>query len=280
LRKGAAAVTIENNSVRVLTLSAGVLLAAVMVMLAIAAVEPAHAAFPGSNGHIAFTSDRTGNFEIFQMDSDGDNPVDLTLTPATDDHRASYSANGKKIVFDGGDGGNKQEIYSMNANGLLQTRLTRNSIFDVEPVYSPDGKKIAFSSNRITSSQEIFVMNADGTRVKILTDAPAASFDPAWSPDGKRIAFTSNRDGNIEVYRMNVADTNHDGQGDNPRNLSDISGQDSDPFYSPDGTRIAFQTNRDGNAEIYVMNATTGISQVNLTQNAATDFEASWQALR
>jgi Tol biopolymer transport system component len=79
---------------------------------------------------------------------------------------------------------------------------------------------------------------------------------------------------------MNVADTNHDGQGDNPRNLSDISGQDSDPVYSPDGTRIAFQTNRDGNAEIYVMNATTGISQVNLTQNAATDFEASWQALR
>jgi len=122
----------------------------------------------------------------------------------------------------------------MNASGLLQIRLTRNSIFDVEPTYSPDGKKIV---------------------------------------------FTTNRDSDSEIYRMSVADTNHDGQGDNPRNLTDISGQDSDPVYSPNKAKIAFQSNRDTNAEIYVMNATTGEPQVNLTQNVATDFEASWQAL-
>ena len=84
------------------------LVAGILVLMTL--LEPAEAAFPGANGRIAFASNRTGNFEIFRMDSDGDSPINLTLTPATDDRRASYSANGKKIVFDSGDLSNNQEI--------------------------------------------------------------------------------------------------------------------------------------------------------------------------
>src|SRR5919202_27476 len=82
------------------------------------------------------------------MNPDGSNPVDLALAPAVDDRHASYSGNGKKMAYDSEVGGNNQEIYTLKANGLLQTRLTHNNLFDAQPSLSPDGKKIAFTSNR------------------------------------------------------------------------------------------------------------------------------------
>ncbi len=50
------------------------------------------------------------------------------------------------------------------------------------------------------------------------------------------------------------------------------------PAWSPDGTRIAFKSDRDGNDEIYVMNA-DGTGQTNLTSNAAVDYSPDWQPL-
>src|SRR6185295_5435397 len=66
-----------------------------------------------------------------------------------------------KIVFVSDRDGN-QEIYSMNADGTSQTRLTTNSAFDTEPDWSPDGMKIAFTTTRAGNS-EIFVMSDTGT---------------------------------------------------------------------------------------------------------------------
>jgi Tol biopolymer transport system component len=76
-----------------------------------------------------------------------------------------------------------------------------------------------------------------------------------------------------------AADTNNDGLGDNPKNLSNTVGQESAPAYSPSGARIAFQSNRDGNVEKYVMDATTGNPQTNLSRKDAADFQPAWQPL-
>ena len=51
---------------------------------------------------------------------------------------------------------------------------------------------------------------------------------------------------------------------------------DVDPTFSPDGTRIAFATSRDGNYEIYIMNP-DGSEQTRVTTNTASDLELSWQ---
>lgn len=64
--------------------------------------------------------------------------------------------------------------------------------------------------------------------------------------------------------------------GANPINLTNHPAEDNRSSWSPDGTRIAFDSNRDGDREIYVMNA-DGTNPVNLTQNPDDwDFNPSW----
>ena len=85
------------------------------------------------------------------------------------------------------------------------------------------------------------------------TSAPAPA--PAPAANG-RIVFSSNRDGNSEIYAMNA-------DGSNQTRLTNHSGYDGDPVWSPDGQRIAFTSGRGGNYEIYVMNADgTGVSRL------------------
>jgi Tol biopolymer transport system component len=67
-----------------------------------------------------------------------------------------------------------------------------------------------------------------------------------------------------------------DADGKNPRNLTNHpAGDGGAPIWSPDGGKIAFNSNRDGNEEIYVMDA-DGKNPRNLTNNPASDFFPSW----
>jgi Tol biopolymer transport system component len=70
----------------------------------------------------------------------------------------------------------------MNANGTLQTRLTRNiADADVNPSYSPDGTKIAFTSRRDGNS-DIYKMTSTGGQQTNLTNNSFDNVDPRWQP--------------------------------------------------------------------------------------------------
>ncbi len=160
-----------------------------------------------------------------------------------------------------------EEIYTMQADGSEQTRLTFDDAHDSEPAVSPQGDRIAFTSNR-EGNYDIYVMDSDGTNLTQLTYDTADDMNPAWSPDGTHIAFRSDRDGNKELYVM-------DDEGLNQQRLTNNTANDHFPAWSPDGERIAFFSERDDNEEIYIMNA-DGTQQERLTNNTARDSIPAW----
>src|SRR3989304_2707575 len=88
------------------------------------------------------------------------------------------------------------QIYSIDADGQGERRLTRPPGQSVIPVWSPDGRRIAFVKRQGKDSQ-IYGMNADGTAQRRLTGPPGFSTVPVWSPDGRYVAFVSTRDNDV-----------------------------------------------------------------------------------
>jgi Tol biopolymer transport system component len=226
-------------------------LASTVVWLVVLAA-PAHAAFPGQNGKIAFVSTRDGNPEIYTMNTDGSGVTRLTNDPQGDCW-PKWSADGKRIVF--GISGSSFcgfptdifpafDLYVMNKDGSNVVRLTtdggtQTSAAKTSATWSPDGSKIAFSEPLYPDPHvTMYSVRPDGTNLApMFTTDSFSIYDPAWSPDGSRFAISSAR-GRPEAA-LAIATVKVDG--------SDYSrlpaGVAFAPNWSPDGSQIVFDLN-------------------------------------
>lgn len=224
---------------------------------------------------VAFVSNRNGIDNIFLMSIYGEYTTQITdsITPVT---QPSWSPDGSKILYTV-DYTEYSEIWVVNSDGSNPTRLTSNDFRDERPFYSPAMDSILFMSNR-EGKYRIYLMDIDGTNQrKLLIPSLDESNDhfvfPQWHPDGSKIVYSLNDLVN-RTASIHVVDID----GTNDVALTDESGRNEDPAWSSDGQWIIFQSERDGNFEIYMMYHDGSIQQ-RLTQNSAWDGWPSWASV-
>ncbi len=181
-----------------------------------------------------------GNWDIYSIDVDGNNLLQLSDHRATDEAPAC-SPDGKSIVFRS-ERDLTPDLYVMDSDGINVIRLTQDNFFEARASWSPDGTRIAFSTFRwAVGNSEIYAMDANGNNPINLSRHKWHDVTPSWSPNGRKIVFSSYRTGAANdpehIFVMNADGKerrNITGDSDLPKNRF--------PTWSPDGSMIAFHS--------------------------------------
>ena len=272
------------------SMTAAVVLASMVAL--VTAGNPVRAAFPGTNAKIVFARDPDGlggpkDSEIYTIWFNGYNPTPLTSN-SKQDTAPSWSADGKKIVFERG-----PHLYTMSANGSHQRKVPNSTFgsysggrlvsYGGNPAFSPGGRKIIFDSD-----SNIYTINANGTNRTRITNAQAgdpyedkpAFYNPVWSPVSNKIAF-SYAFGAPEIHATPLSDLVNRQYFRFGSQVPPDWSWTYRPDWSPDGYQIAFECYYDpcydspeghsSNPEIYKANANGTGDPTRLTNNPATD---------
>ncbi len=239
-------------------------------------------------------------------------PVVLFALTLVSSAGATTPGTNGRIAYSSSRSGNG-ELYSANADGSAERRLTWTGAWEQSPSWSPDGTKIAYSRASAGGGRwRIWVMNADGSDQKQLT--PTADWDssdeiqPRWSPDGTQIAFASTRIDTYNIWLISPDGTglrrvtaffsdapswSPDGRqiayvgsdaigivnsdGSNPHSITGPGGWAGAPSWSPDGSRIGFYRNDDRGypGELYLINP-DGSNETQLTTGGYNNAGSSW----
>lgn len=221
----------------------------------------------GRDEILVFTSeDETRHVYLYKGD---ENPEPITNGPS-DNHSPRLSPDGELIAFVSDRDGNA-DIYIMNRSGENITLISDGEGTASHPRWSPDGRQIAYLLQDASGAPHVYLSDAEEPRAQRLTTGDFSEGPPAWSPDGRWIAFS-------------LSDSDGEGQGivlRNPGGVNQITlteGPDFNPSWSPESDSIVFQSSRNGDLDIYVIDVLedfTGQPR-RITTNSAPDYNPVW----
>ncbi len=206
--------------------------------------------------YILYVSDRTGNPQIYRIGSDGSDDRPLTFEGRND--RPFWSADGQRIFFHS-DRGGRLALWSMRPDGHEQTPVFE-ATDAVAYSLSPDGRHRVYA-RRQEDGYELYLDGLPWLRI------PGEQLAYVWSPDSRFVAFELNR------VRKRIAIAAVEA----PVFLFETEENANawNPTWSPDGRRLAFASDRDGNAGIYRLDLGNG-DLVRLTPLADWSQVPSW----
>lgn len=236
---------------------------------------------------------------LYVANADGSGERPLLPPTAVRDYDASFSTDGKWIVFTSerdGEGDGQADIYRVHPDGTGLERLTKDTSMEDAGVLSPDGSKLAYVSTKGGArTANIWVMDVKTRKATNLTgDGKTEAhptmngyFRPSWSPDGKMIAFSSDR-GEKWIGAETGAGAGHshptslyvmNADGSNLRRITNKAGMAyGAPKFSADGRKLVAYvlTARDTfgarmhGAGIAALGSTSQIVEIDLATGAET----------
>jgi|GEM_PF-1584728 len=207
-----------------------------------------------ASSQFVFTSNRSGNSEIYRGSLDSRHYENLTEHPASDNWPV-VSPDGKTLVFQSRRGG-KFDIFSLTLANRELVQLTDHEAHDYLPSFSPDGRTIYFTSWRHQANEKaqarFYKMNFDGqTQARWTTTVPGNSTGVHWLNDGKS-ALTSlstpsdSNESSAQIFRI-------DDQGKKIKALTQLAGYNAGATLSPGGNLMAFYSQTEKAATIGIM---------------------------
>lgn len=199
---------------------------------------------------VAFVGEVDGNYDIYIMNIDGTNRQRLTDEARIDDW-PSWRDNDETILYDYVDG-DDYAILSMDRTGGDRKTLIDNAARTVDPTTTNHGKWIIYTSDELAPGVKdlVYRFNMETGESKRLGDLDIDSGHPSLSSDGTKILFNAGEK-NWDLYVMDI-------DGKNLNRLTEGGADNKWGAFSPDGSEIAFTSNRTGEWQIHLMDADGG----------------------
>jgi TolB protein len=203
-------------------------------------------------GNLVFDSNRTGNYEIWTMNATGGDERRLTDDRRFDSWWARLSPDRRTILFYRTPAGthdrdySKTSLWAMAADGTKQVELRpagwQGWVVQGHAEWSPDGTRLVmFGGSRF--HPQIWITNTLGADSRSITSG-GYSVDPSWAPDGRTVVFAGCTGalcspGSHEIYTVAA-------NGGSPTRITYDNLGDYDPYFSHDGTQVAWLTKLSG----------------------------------
>ncbi len=190
---------------------------------------------------------RKAAWELWIQDLTGGRTV--IPTPTSYVSSPALSPDGAQVVFSARARGRvDSDVFVSELDGRGRRQLTNHSSIDTSPAWSPTARQIAFVSDR-SGTPQVWMMDVDGSNIRRLVDRGGHCDSPSWSPDGSYVLYSwqAPRRYKHDIFVVEVVSGNL-------LQLTSGRGSNENPHWSPDGRHVAFQSDRSGTKQIFVMN--------------------------